>query len=424
MCIGLLLPLPVIGQTADDGSVYSRYGIGELRSSGSSRAMALGGGGTALWSPQYASFGNPASWSQHVLVHAAAGVRFEGLQTTDATNGRKLLRSGALDALQFGIPLKSNQLGMGISFEPFSRMNYAVTTQGSLIIDPRTGTATIYRLRHGGSGGLQRLRAGIGVRPSSWLTLGISADYLFGITEETRRTTFASVAYAETNISTSTRMRGVTTTVGTIVRLTEVFGDRDRLSFAGSVTLPATIHANRALTLGESLNRDTLGTKITGDMTLPSRIQAGASYSIDDRWTTTADLLYEPWESFESDLALAGYAPGKSSTLRNRVRYSGGLELLPAGTNQLEPYLARIAYRLGFYVDGLYAPPTSTADINTRALTAGLSLPALRPGTRIDLTFQLGTRGSHAPGLVRDRFLGLSITVNVGERWFVKRRLG
>ena len=218
-------------------------------------------------------------------------------------------------------------------------------------------------------------------------------------------------------------MRGVTATAGTIAQFGDILGSDDRLSIAGSITLPTAMRANRALTLGESLNRDTLATH-SGDLTLPGRIRGGISYTADDRWTATADLMYEPWESFESDLELAGYVPGKSSTLRNRLRYSGGLELLPAGRGQLEPYLARIAYRIGFYVEGLYAAPTINTRLNTRGLTAGLSLPALRPGTRIDVTMLLGTRGTLKPGLVRDQFFGLSITVNVGERWFVKRKLG
>ena len=413
-----------MGQAEDDGSIYSRYGIGELRSFDSSRSMALGGGGTALWSYEYANYGNPAAWSRHALVHATVGVRFDNLLTTDASDGRKRITRGALDALQFGIPLKSNRLGLGIAFEPFSRVSYAVTTQGSVAVDPGSDTATTYQIRHGGSGGIQRLRTGFGVRTSSWLSLGLSADYLFGITEESRRTTFASVTYTDTNISTSTRMRGLTATAGAIARFTDVFRDEDRLSMAGNMTFPTNIRANRTLTLGESLNRDTLGTQVSGEMMLPNRIQGGISYSYEDRWTATVDLLYEPWENFESDLELAGYSPGESSTMRSRLRYSGGIELLPAGTNQLESYMARAAYRLGFFVDGLYAQPSSDTNVYARALTAGLSLPALRPGTRIDLTLQMGTRGSQKPGLVRDRFIGFSLTVNVGERWFIKRRLG
>ena len=171
----MLLALPVVGQITDDGSVYSRYAVGELRSFSSSRALALGGGGTALWSPEYASFGNPAAWSRHALVHAAAGVRFEGLHSTDTADRSKRLTRGALDALQFGMPLKSEMLGIGISFEPFSRVNYVVTTEGALAIDRHSGIETPYRVRHGGAGGLQRVRAGLGIRLATWLSIGLSA---------------------------------------------------------------------------------------------------------------------------------------------------------------------------------------------------------------------------------------------------------
>ena len=111
--------------------------------------------------------------------------------------------------------------------------------------------------------------------------------------------------------------------------------------------------------------------------------------------------------------------------LHDRMRISGGVEWIPAGISQLESYLARIAYRLGFYRDNLYVSPSTAVGtkIDVVAVTGGLGLPTLFAGTRVDLVFEIGTRGTLDRNLVRDRFVGLSATVNVGERWFVKRRL-
>ena len=56
------------------------------------------------------------------------------------------------------------------------------------------------------------------------------------------------------------------------------------------------------------------------------------------------------------------------------------------------------------------------------ALTGGLSVPNRLTGARFDLGFELGTRGSTEGVLVRDTFLKGTLTVNFGERWFVRRR--
>ncbi len=67
--------------------------------------------------------------------------------------------------------------------------------------------------------------------------------------------------------------------------------------------------------------------------------------------------------------------------------------------------------------------PVEGIDINTLALTGGLSLPAFTPGTRLDINVEVGTRGTTDQNLVRDVFYGVSATLNIGERWFVKRKL-
>ena len=82
-----------------------------------------------------------------------------------------------------------------------------------------------------------------------------------------------------------------------------------------------------------------------------------------------------------------------------------------------------IAYRLGFYYDQTYVSPVAGTDINTIALTGGFSLPALLAGTRLDINFEVGTRGTTDGNLVHDRLYGVSATLNIGERWFVKRKL-
>lgn len=418
MAAALAAPVhPAAAQTVQDGSIYSRYGLGELRSFSSSRIQAMGGGGTALWSGESSNIGNPATWSGQALVHAAASMRFDGIRTNDSANNSKSLLSGTLGAIQFGMPLLTNRLGFGAAFEPYSRVNYGIVTEGSLVPDPRSSDDVAYRLIHSGTGGLQRVRTGLGYRPVSWFSVGASIDFLFGIIEETRRTTLFSDEFFETNLATTTRMRATTATAGASLLLPDLVTDDDVLALAGTVTLPATISANRAVTLGESLDRDTLGTRTAGDMQLPLGIRGGVSYALQNRWSATADVLYEPWTDFRSDFSLPG-------SMRDRRRISAGVEFRPAGSSQLEPYLARTAYRLGFYLDEMYVSPAADAEVGTRAITGGLSFPAMLSGTRLDLTFLLGTRGSTAGNLVRDRFLTLSLTVNIGERWFVKRKLG
>ncbi|MFB3131585.1 MAG: hypothetical protein ACE10K_03585, partial [Rhodothermales bacterium] len=75
LCGLTLAPAQVFAQGRDDGSLYSRFGLGDLRAFASPQIQAMGGGGTALWSWNYTNFGNPASWGRQRLVRAVVGVR-------------------------------------------------------------------------------------------------------------------------------------------------------------------------------------------------------------------------------------------------------------------------------------------------------------------------------------------------------------
>ncbi len=415
--LGLTAPLAqvVSAQGKDDGSLYSRYGLGELHTFASSRAQALGGGGTALYSYDYLNFGNPAAWSRQALVRVAAGVQFDGLRAQDATGSSERLLRGAFNALQIGFPLFSQRLGLGVSFEPYSRVDYEVTAPGSLEVSGRDPLA--YEVQHAGSGGLHQIRAGLGWRSVPWLSLGGSVDFLFGITELSERTTFASADVVETNLLSSTRLHGTTLTGGILLAMGPPAGE---LTFAASGTLPVKIKGSRTRTLGESLDRDTLGAQVRGTVELPASLRSGAAFKWQNRWLFAADLRYEPWTQASSTLPLSGFA---SSHLHDRLRIGGGVEWIPAGTSLLESYFARVAYRLGFYRDNLYVSPVVGTDIAVTAITGGLGLPTLFAGTRLDLVFEAGVRGTTEQNLVRDHFIGISATLNIGERWFLKRRL-
>lgn len=405
-------------QGRNDGSLYSRYGVGELHTFASSRARAMGGDGIALFSHDYMNFANPGAWSRQSLVRVSAGMLLDRIQAQDNNGNSEQLMRGAFNAFQMGVPLLPNRLGLGLAFEPYSRMDYRVTTTSSLTIgsdDPMD-----YTIEHGGTGGLRQARVGLGIRVLSWLNLGVSSDFMFGITEESRKTSFDSDDFLYTNVSTSTRFRGIKATGGLLMALRSAGSE---LTLAASASLPTTLSADRALTLGESLDRDTLGTRIYGELDLPASVRAGAAFRLRNNWTFAASVRYEPWSQASATLPVAGFS---SDQLQDRLRYSGGVEWIPAGISQLDSYVSRIAYRVGFYRDNLYVSPASAVgtEIDVMAMTGGLGLPTLFTGTRVDLVLEVGTRGTLDHNLVRDRFIGISVTVNVGERWFIKRRLG
>src|SRR5690606_30787178 len=140
--------------------------------------------------------------------------------------------------------------------------------------------------------------------------------------------------------------------------------------------LPTTLNGTRVRTLGESLDVDTLGTRANGSVKLPFGAGIGVTYAPDLRWTVALDGQYEPWSDFSGDFDFPGYPVGDASGFSDRLRAAAGVEFLPAGDDLLASYMARLAYRIGFYYDRLYISPIPGENVQAFAVTGGLGLPA------------------------------------------------
>lgn len=417
-------------QTSNDGSLYSRFGIGELQSFSSSQAQAMGGVGFGLHSLNYVNLSNPATWADQVLTRASAGFTYQNIRISDAAENESRLASGYLNGVQFSFPILERRLGVALGFVPYSRVSYRVQEGGTLFpTDPEPDTLQ-YTIDFEGSGGLQEVTGGLGYRINNHFSLGLSANAIFGIIDNGRRTSFiganVGTEFVDTNVRVSSQLWGLSGTIGAFLNSSNVLRDDDFVSFGATFTTPATLSGEQVRTLGEDLDRDTLGTVISGDVSLPWRLAAGISYQPDPRWTFIAGGRYEPWTNFESGLPLPGYTPGAgaaSAELSDRIQGGGGIEFLPAGTDVLAPFFERIGFRLGFFYDRSYISPAPETTIRTLAVTGGLSIPTAMSGTRLDVNLQVGTRGSTEGTLVRDVFYRLSANVNIGERWFQTPKL-
>lgn len=419
-----LCAAPALAQSQNDGSIYTRFGLGTRYAFTSSQAQAMGGAGMALRSFNYVALDNPATWADQVLVRFSGGLRVDGLEASDASDATSRLTSGTLNSVQLGVPLYAGKLGAVASLRPYTDVNFRVDQPGTFIgLD---GAEADFVLQYEGDGGIQELQIGLGYKPATQFSVGASVGFLFGIIEQRQRTIFPdlvnvnSPTLAASALSDQTRVFGLALNLGASVGFPKVFTEVDALGLAAAITLPVSLAGDRVTTLGESLNRDTLGTLQEGTIDVPLSVRGGASYVTGGRWAFAVDALYEPWSGFESDFAFPGNAIGYS----DRIRVGGGLEFTPAGRRTVNVnYFRRAAYRLGAYYDQEYAQPEAGYTLRTMAVTAGLSLPTILPGTRLDTNVEVGTRGATERNLVRDTFLRFTVTANIGERWFVRRKL-
>lgn len=423
LLVALLTADFAYAQNSNDGSVYTRFGLGQRQTWLSAKGQAMGGGGLALSSSLYANPQNPASLSDQLLTRFAGGLTYESI-TTEADGfdpGR--LASGMLSGVHLTMPLKVNKLGLGFSMAPYTRVSYRIQDIGTVSSDPSSQETTALIKEFNGNGGLYQLSGGVGYRVSPRFSVGTSVNMIFGILEEARSTIFNDSRFVDRTVRESTRLRGASATFGAryiVPGLPEGMG----LVLASTFTLPTTLDGERSSALTTSVGRDTLGTTTNGDVSLPMGFSAGIAFQPERRWTVLADLTWEEWTSLESDFALPGVPLNAENTLSDRLRLSSGVEFWPGSGRPFASYATMIAYRLGVYSDRSYASPLADETIRSVGITGGLSLPSLIPGTTIDLNIDVGQRGQTGNGLVKDRYLRFGLNINFGERWFDRLPLG
>lgn len=415
----LLSSAPAQSQSSGDGSIYSGFGIGELTSYGTAQIQGMGGGGVALRSFNYVNLSNPASLGDITLTRAAAGLRFESVSFTDAQDESSRLARGSLESVQLAFPIARQRMGLGVSLAPYSQMNYRVRVEG-MLVEP---DSALYVVDTEGRGGLHEIQGALGYLLTPGVSVGASVGYIFGIMEDGRRTYFPSGGHAQTQVMDATRLGGIAARIATQIAVPGPLSTNDEVYLGARFSLPVSLTGDRVRTLGQSLDRDTLGTALDADVRLPWSIDAGVAYRVDRSWLIVLDGTYSPWTQFESNLPLAGYNPNGESRLADRWRVSGGVEVLPRPNDLLAPLFTRMAYRLGFYVDRSYVDPVDDFQLMTYAATGGFSVPALFSGTRLDINVHVGTRGTTDHNLVRDMFYRVSASINIGERWFEQRQL-
>ncbi len=414
----------VVGQSIKDGSIYSQYGVGELHYSATSQALGMGGGGIALRGARYTNFSNPASYGDQILTSLGAGFTYETISMTDAGDQSGRLSSGNLNFVQFSFPLKTQKFGIGVSFAPYSVSQYRVREEKQLIT-VSTGDTTSYTIDYGGSGGLKRAALGIGIVGFKNFSVGFEGQAVFGAIDESTETNFEDSGFRGSILSRSSRYLGFSGTIGLLGSVPNLLAENDLVTVGATYTLPLRLNADRVQTAGAPQERDTLNAATEGTFDLPSMFAVGLAYqSSSGGFTAILDGRFEPWSNFSGTIDLPGYSPSTGGNIRNRTRISVGTEWVPAGKDALAGYGARIGYRFGLFYDESYISPSATTTINAIGATVGFSFPTLLPGTRVDLNTEVGKRGTTDNGLVRDVFLKIGLNVNVGERWFLKRKLG
>ena len=106
---------------ASNGSIYSRFGVGEISTFISGRTAGMGGAGLALLTDGYINSSNPAALGRLTRTQYEGDFQYQGFAINDGT-AASYLSSGNLQEAMLAFPL-SGEYGISFAFgiTPFSR---------------------------------------------------------------------------------------------------------------------------------------------------------------------------------------------------------------------------------------------------------------------------------------------------------------
>ncbi|GIV55038.1 MAG: hypothetical protein KatS3mg039_1556 [Candidatus Kapaibacterium sp.] len=402
----LLLCSVFVVAHAQGGANYTAFGLGQQRTTFGTAYEGLAGAAYAVPSDYVFGIANPALWSLVKSTRIQGGYRFNQQQITQAGT-RSWQNNGKLDgaALLFAIDT-SLEIAASIGVFPSSAINYTSLRRFQIEL-PDVGVldgSTTYR----GGGGMVTAYAGGSARLAPGIYAGIAFLYGFGLLSDQTETSIVSDA-AQRAVSTQ---NDVLATVGGRAGVYAELGNG--WSAGAAVGLFQPLHVERTLiyqSFAPSATQPSFDTSFTTRLSspLPMSIGGGITYSV-RRWLLMLDGEWSPAVTTQYRFSpLAG--AGSSYRLSLATNYRGSRSAGAAFTD-------RVGVSGGLFIQQ-WPVVVSGAPLREYGASVGLQIP-FGGAAMIDAALTAGIRGS---GLaIREEFFRLSVTLSVGEVWFVPFR--
>lgn len=420
----LLFPAMLFAQFNNNTtSPFSRFGLGDLHHLSHGRGAAMGGASLGSRNSQQINIANPASYtavdSLAFLFEFGLSGKFSGYKSelgkfsTNDVNFRYF-------AMNFPI---TSRIAASMGLTPYSDVGYDLYVRDSI---PLSGNVDYM---YYGEGSLSRAFLGLAVEPFKNVSVGANLYYFFGTLSRS-----STVGFPNNTEMYSIRKNDV-------IRLRD-FG----MNFGIQATLP--MKNEQSLTFGATLENkpsftafnsdinikqvsvtvyqggspqtysdsDTLSfrNEVKDKITLPLSAGAGLSYVKKNKLEINADYYYQGWSKAVFPFGLT------NELLKDRSVISLGGEVIPDKFS-IRSFFSRVAYRGGLRFENSYIA-INNQQIKDFGMSFGVGLPVYRSNSTVNISAEIGKRGSTKNNLIRENYARLNLNVDLYDLWFIKRR--
>ena len=397
---------------ATGGSIYTRYGLGDLTFGNSARKHALGSIGTSILNQNYINPYNPASLTSLKETRFESGLSFSSISMKDDKFEDRQTNFN-FSGLSLVIPLERD-LGfvMSLGILPVTNVDYYVS---SSINNPDTNLvnsklSTILS----GKGGLSKYFLGFSYKLYDF-NIGASFDYYTGKNEYISTLDFSNnFDYLDVSFTKRQSFSGIGGTFGLISPdLTKIINVGSRItnwrlglafSIASKIDLDSVLVKKTTIGELESL-------KGSSNFTLPISFSIGTNFTLDKEYMIAVDYFYQAWSDYKiknkRDFNLTDL-----NKITLALEYQNSAKRISSSFWQLVDFRGGLNFEQTQYL-------IQNNSINAYSVFAGMSLP-LGIGNTIDISLEYGIRGKNSKNLVKENFINSIISISLGELWFMR----
>jgi hypothetical protein len=386
-------------------SPYSIFGPGEIQNKGFSSNQAMGGAGISLKTGVGLNSLNPASYvwldSLHIISEVGAEGKFAGI-SSNGKNSRGF--TGNLKYLALGFRY-TNWLAGSIGIMPFSNVGYSITKVNNI-----AGSNSNYFSNYVGSGGINQFYFSNALKIGKHLSLGVNTSFMFGSLTQvenilptdivpqlqiTRKDYFRSM-YFDYGLQYHFKIKTVEYSLGLI------YSYKQNLNSDHSVQVSNSGYSTIQSDEYKSSN-----------IMVPENFGAGLGIKNGEKYTIALDYYYQRW----SDVKY----PIQYDRFTDLHRFSIGIEFSPWEHRVINTFYKNWDYRFGFSYESSYLN-FGKNNIDGKSISFGFGIPFPGHVSKVNITGKIGTNGTTADNLIRERYALIQLGFSLNEIWFIRRK--
>ncbi len=397
-------------------SPYSRFGLGDIENQALGRSIAMGGTAAGIRLPFEINIINPASYSALPLQTFLfqAGIRGE---RTDFTYKQNVSTAYGAGITSLSAAYCVNKYwGMSFGLTPISSVGYKINTEDSISAGEHQSK---FLITYSGEGGLNQAYIGNAFSYNG-ISIGVNIAYVFGVISRKMASSLNDGSYSSilldesrVNVSDFSLRYGVQYTVDSILNEFNYFTVGAFYENKTKLNTDVTRFTNNIVIMNGNQISDTLADNTTSYSSVGAPAVIGLGFSLSTKQFITA---FDYIGRYKTDVELTEL---HVNHITNSSTYALGFEFTPDFMSKR--FFKAMNYRIGGYYSNTNLE-LNNKQIKDIGMSFGLGIPAKKSRTKINIGFEVGTRGTDESELIKEKYYTINLNFNMADIWFVKRK--